>query len=118
VQACSKRQGLNRELTLPRARFTRGCQGQAALLYHVGGGSYWWLASWPLKRKGCQHSFKSGTLASSLMDVPTVLALQKSEEFLRASRADIKELLGMEVINWGRVCPGAGGSLQPSLRYP
>jgi hypothetical protein len=46
------------------------------------------------------------------MDVPAALALQKRERFLRASRADIKESLGMDIINWSRVCPGVGAFSQ------
>jgi len=51
------------------------------------------------------------------MDVQVVIALQKGEIFIRASRADIKKILGINAINWGRVCPEMGGSLQPSQKY-
>jgi len=69
------------------------------------------------KMRVWRHLFQSDTLASSLMDVQVVIALQKGEIFIRASRADIKKILGINAINWGRVCPAMGGSLQPSQKY-
>lgn len=52
--------GLQPAIDPPRAQLLRGYRSQVTLMNDVGGGSYWWLAWWPMKTKVCRHLFQSG----------------------------------------------------------
>jgi hypothetical protein len=107
-------QGFNLELTLPRAQLVRGYQSQAALLYNVGGGSYWvacMVENIANENEAGRCPFQNNPLAPSLRNVKAALASQKSEGFLRALRADIKEILAWISLTGSHMpWSGLGGS--------